>query len=81
MRIKKIVKFYNETTPAEKVQLLWMMADQIMIPIQKQDGIHCLELDKEIPVCMNGVMYQFNTEELYEEEKAKQQESEVLERG
>ncbi len=81
MRIKKIVKFYNETTPAEKVQLLWMMADQIMIPIKKEDGTHCLELDKEIPVCMNGSYYQFNTEELYEEEKAKQQESEVLERG
>ena len=71
MRIKKIVKFYNETTAAEKVQLLWMMADQIMIPIQKKDGVHCLELDKEIPVCMNGTFYQINTEELYKKEKTK----------
>jgi len=42
-----------------------------MIPIQKEDGVHCLELDKEIPVCMNGICFQFNTEELYEKEKKK----------
>ena len=27
MRIKKIVKFYNETTQIEKCQLLFMMAN------------------------------------------------------
>tara|TARA_R100001244_G_C5160121_1_gene130909 strand:+ start:1219 stop:1449 length:231 start_codon:yes stop_codon:yes gene_type:complete len=75
MRIKKIVKFYNETSPVEKVQLLWMMADQIMIPIKKEDGTHCLELDKEVPVCMNGSLYQFNTEELFTEEKDKKKNS------
>jgi len=69
MRIKKILKFYNETSPVEKCQLLNMMADQIMIPIEKEDGVHCLELDKEVPVCMNGSYYQINTEELYKKEK------------
>lgn len=32
MRLKKIVKFYNETTPIEKCQLLFMMAKDISGP-------------------------------------------------
>jgi len=69
MKIKKILKFYQETTPEEKCQLLNMMAKQIMIPIKKDDGVHCLELDEEVPICMNGTFYQINTEELYKDEK------------
>ena len=63
MRLKKIVKFYNETTQHEKCQLLFMMAKDIMIPIKKVDGIHCVELDKEVPVCLNGTAFQFNIED------------------
>jgi len=63
MKIKKILKFYQETSPEEKCQLLNMMAKDIIVPIKKEDGIHCLELNKEIPVCMNGAFYQFNTNE------------------
>ena len=71
MRIKKIVKFYNETTPEEKCQLLLMMAKDIYVPVRKKDGVHVLELDDEVPVCMNGASYQLNTEELYKDEKIK----------
>ena len=69
MRTKKIIKFYNETTNIEKCQLLLMMAKQICIPVRKSDGVHVLELDDEAPVCMNGAFFQFNTEDLYKEEK------------
>jgi len=69
MRIKKILKFYKETTPEEKCQLLNMMAKQICVPIQKEDGCHILDLDAEVPVCMNGTFYQINTEELFKTEK------------
>lgn len=69
MRTKKVLKFYQETTPEEKCQLLNMMAKDICVPIQKKDGCHVLDLDDEIPVCMNGIFYQINTEELYKDEK------------
>jgi hypothetical protein len=39
------------------------MADQISIPVQKEDGTHSMELCKENPVCMNGTSFQLNTEE------------------
>ena len=63
MRIKKIVKFYNETTPEEKCRL----AKDIEVPVKYEDGIHCLELDSEVPVCMNGIMFQINTENFLDE--------------
>jgi len=69
MRLKKIVKFYNETTQHEKCQLLFMMAKDIMIPIKKEGLIHCLELDKEVPVCLNGTAFQINTEDFFNKDK------------
>ena len=69
MRLKKIVKFYNETTPIEKCQLLFMMAKDIMIPVEIDGVVHCLSLDDEVPVVLNGPIYQINTEKLYEKEK------------
>ena len=61
--MSKILEFYNQTTNEEKCQLLNMMAEQISIPIQKEDGTHDMELCKENPVCMNGTSFQLNTEE------------------
>ena len=68
-QFKKILKFYNNTTPEQKCQLLNMMAKDIMVPIKKEDGVHCLSLDCEAPICLNGTFFQINTEELYEEER------------
>ena len=63
MSISKILEFYNNTTPEEKCQLLNMMARDISIPYQKEDGTHDYELCEENPVCMNGTMFQLNTKE------------------
>ena len=63
MNTKKLLEFYNNTTPEEKCQLLNMMARDISIPVQKEDGTHDMELCKENPVCMNGTSFQLNTEE------------------
>ena len=71
MRLKKIVKFYNETTQIEKCQLLYMMAKDIMVPVEIEGTVHCLELDDEVPICLNGTAFQINTEKLYENEKLK----------
>lgn len=46
-----------------------LMAKDIMIPIRKDDGVHCLGLDDEAPVCLNGTAFQINTEELYKDIK------------
>ena len=67
MRHKKILKFYQETTPEEKCHFLNMIAKNICVPVQKEDGCHVLELDEEVPVCMNGTFYQINTEEFLNE--------------
>ena len=71
MRIKKIVKFYNETTQIEKCQLLFMMAKDMMVPVRINGVVHCLELDDEVPICLNGTSFQINTEKLYKDEKLK----------
>ena len=63
MNTKKLLEFYNNTTPEEKCHLLNMMADQISIPVQKKDGIHDYELCDENPVSMNGTAFQLNTKE------------------
>jgi|TARA_R110001632_G_scaffold53793_1_gene132183 hypothetical protein len=63
MDFKKILEFYNNTTPEEKCQLLNMMARDISIPVQKEDGTHDYELCDENPVCMNGTSFQLNTKE------------------
>ena len=35
----------------------------------REDGVHCLELDDEAPVCMNGTAFQINTIDLYKKDK------------
>ena len=62
IRYKKLLNFYNETTPEEKCHLLNMMAKDISVPVKYEDGFHCLELDMENPIHMNGTFYQLNLE-------------------
>lgn len=65
----KVLNFYQTSTPEEICQLLTMVSDRIMVPVQKDGFVDCQELDKEVPVVMNGPFYQINTEELYIKEK------------
>ena len=78
MNTKLINDFYNKSTPEEKVQLLWLLAKDITVPVTKfdEDGkryVDMMELDEEIPVVLNGTMYQFNLEDLFDEERKKEQ--------
>ena len=56
---QKVVDFYNTTTNDQ----------DIMVPVEYEDGVHCLELDDEAPVCMNGTAFQINTIDLYKKDK------------
>ena len=69
--MKKVIDFYNETTAEEKCYLLMLMAKDIIVPVEKEDGVHIMDLDDEAPVCMNGTAFQINTEDLYRKEKLK----------
>ena len=62
IRYKKLLNFYNETTPEEKCHFLNMMAKDINIPVLRPDGLHCENLDMENPIHMNGTLYQLNLE-------------------
>lgn len=78
MSSKLINDFYNKSTPEEKVQFLWLLAKDITVPVTKfdEDGkryVDVMELDEEIPVVLNGTMYQFNLEDLFDEERKKEQ--------
>ena len=78
MNAKLINDFYNKSTPEEKVQFLWLLAKDITVPVTKfdEDGkryVDMMELDEEIPVVLNGTMYQFNLEDLFDEERKKEQ--------
>ena len=67
--MKKVIDFYNETTADEKCYLLLLMAKDIIVPVEKEDGVHIMDLDDEVPVCINGTAFQINTEDLYRKEK------------
>ncbi len=78
MNTKLINDFYNKSTPEEKVQFLWLLAKDITVPVTKfdEDGkryVDMMELDEKIPVVLNGTMYQFNLEDLFDEERKKEQ--------
>tara|TARA_R100000951_G_C2639030_1_gene180260 strand:+ start:1352 stop:1597 length:246 start_codon:yes stop_codon:yes gene_type:complete len=77
MNTDLINDFYLKSTPEEKCQFLWLIAEKITIPVKRVDDegkpyTEVMELDNEIPVVMNGPSYQFNTDDLYEEEKKKE---------
>ena len=68
-KYQKVIDFYNETTSEQKLFLLELMSKDIFVPVQKEDGVHCLGLDQEVPVCMNGTAFQINTEDWKSYEK------------
>jgi len=73
---QKIDFCYTILTKEEKLQLLWLMAEDMMLAVPKvhKDGtkyVDCLELDKEIPIVLNGNYFQFNPEGLYDEDRKK----------
>lgn len=77
MNVDLINEFYNKSTPEDKVQFLWLIARDIVIPVTKvnEDGtkdVECMNLDTEIPVVMNGISYQFNLEGFFDEEREKE---------
>ena len=76
MNVDLINEFYNKSTPEDRVQFLWLIAKDIMIPVSKvrEDGtkyVDCMELDTEMPVVLNGTGYQFNMEGFFDEERKK----------
>lgn len=68
-KYQKVVDFYNDTTNEQKLFFLELMRKDIFVPVQKEDGVHCLGLDQEVPVCMNGTAFQINTEDWKSYEK------------
>ena len=81
MKTDLINNFYLKSTPEEKCQFLWLIAEKITVPVKKVDEkgnpyTEMMELDKEMPVVMNGPYYQFNLEDLFEEEREKEREKE-----
>lgn len=68
-KYQKVVDFYNETTNEQKLFFLELISKDIFVPVQKEDGVHCLGLDQEVPVCMNGTAFQINTEDWKSYEK------------
>ena len=77
MNVDLINEFYNKSTPEDRVQFLWLIAKDIMIPVPKvhEDGtkyVDCMELDTELPVVLNGPCYQFNMEGFFDEERKKE---------
>ena len=65
----KVLDFYRTSTPEEICELITLISDRIMIPIQKDGYVDCQELDKQIPVVMNGSFYQINPVEIFKNEK------------
>jgi hypothetical protein len=68
-KYKKVVDFYNETTNEQKLFFLELISKDIFVPVKKEDGVHSLGLDQEVPVCMNGTAFQINTEDWRDYEK------------
>lgn len=78
MNAKLINDFYNKSTPEEKLQFLWLLSKDITVPVIKHDEkgkryVDIMDLDEEIPVVLNGTMYQFNLEDLFEEDRRKEE--------
>ena len=70
--MKKAIEFYNNTTPKERVDFLNLIAKDLSIAVEvsntdKAVRVHCLDLDDEYPICINGGMIQLNVELLKDE--------------
>ena len=72
--MKKAIEFYNNTTPKERVDFLNLIAKDLSIAVEIQSklsgrDLHCLELEDEFPVCLNGGMIQLNVEPIIDQDE------------
>ena len=61
-KYKKVIDFYNQTNSEQKRYFLELMSDKITIPTQTDKGVVVYSLDEELPVIVNGIFFQLNTE-------------------
>lgn len=83
-KFKKVIDFYNTTTPEQWCYFLSMISDRISIPVPKtnEDGISyidCVGLAEEAPACPNGAMIQINTEDFENHSNLLEEESNPVE--
>ena len=62
-KYRKVIDFYMSTNAEQKAYLLELMSDKITIPVSSEEGVRVLHLDEEVPVIMNGIYFQLNTED------------------
>ena len=62
-KYRKVIDFYVGTNAEQKAYLLELMSDRITIPVDSKEGVRVLNLDDEVPVIMNGIYFQLNTED------------------
>ena len=65
----KIIDLYTEMDMHDKEFIIGLLAKDIFVPVEidYQDGgktvSHCMELDREMPVCFNGASLRLNLED------------------
>ena len=65
----KIINLYTEMDMHDKEFMIGLLAKDIFVPVEidYQDGgktvSHCMELDRDMPVCFNGASLQLNLED------------------
>ena len=65
----KIIDLYTEMDMHDKEFMIGLLAKDIFVPVEidYQDGgktvAHCMDLDREMPVCFNGASLRLNLED------------------
>ena len=65
----KIIDLYTEMDMHDKEFMIGLLAKDIFVPVEidYQDGgktvAHCMDLDREMPVCFNGASLKLNLED------------------
>ena len=57
------LEFYLNSTPNDRLNFLLMIQKDITIPIEIEGGTSVETLWEENPICLNGTLFQLNTEE------------------
>ena len=60
---EQVVDFHNSTTPKQHIYFLQLLARRITVPVNRGKGVEVMQLDNDVPVCMNGIFYQINVED------------------
>ena len=63
MKNDKVLEFYLNSTPNDRLRFLNMISKDIIIPTINKDGISQENLWDENPISLNGTLFQLNTEE------------------